>query len=254
MSTRDLLNRLYARIHQMPLKNEWTRNTGSLSILKLIEKGQDALLDEAKQSQIWIGSDNKGFPPYLTTQKGIYRYDIIAANLSNVSALTQVIGGQVREVRAKQVQKVFIDVTHGCSDYGISYLSQSVPYHFHNPFTGSMTRLEIAPVPVQQYEALEGDPAYIEFQIDPLTTTDRYFVEFTWEAPRLLNDGIPLVIPSDYESAIEDFVIGIVLEYEPGVGINQFSQRFEQMWKPKFKIRKSSGAQNKTTQVIRRFC
>ena len=89
MSTKALIDRIYARIHRLPLKTEWTRHTGSLSILKLVEAAQDELLDEAKQSQIWIGNENGGFPLYLKTQNNINRYDIIPANLSKGAAVNE---------------------------------------------------------------------------------------------------------------------------------------------------------------------
>ena len=167
MSTKALIDRIYARIHRLPLKTEWTRHTGSLSILKLVEAAQDELLDEAKQSQIWIGNENGGFPPYLKTQNNINRYDIIPANLSNVAGITVQIAGSPVTVKAKNVLRVFVDSTHNCSDYGLSHMASSVPYHFQNPLMGNMTRLEIMQVPARGYESTEDGNASVEFLINP---------------------------------------------------------------------------------------
>lgn len=253
MSTRTLVDCIYSRINKLPLKNEWTRNTGSLSILKLIERGQDELLEEAKKYQIWIGTENGGFPPYLKTVKGQHRYEITAANLSEVTAITVDVAGSPVVVKPKLVLKVFVDATHGCDDYGISQYNQSVPYHFHNPLSGNMNRLEILPVPVKAYEALESGNAYLDFLIDPGDTTKKYFCEFTWTAPRLTSESIPLVIPQRFESALEDYAVGCVLEYEQPVP-SAYKQKFETFWKPQFRDSKSAGAQPAGTQVIRRLC
>lgn len=256
MSTRTLLSKCYAQISALNLKNRWTRNTGSLSILKLIEKGQDELLNSAIQSQIWRGTGNQGYPPYLTTQNNVYRYEITPDNLTGVTDLTVNIGGANRVVRAKQVLRVFVDAAGiSNSDYGITRLNQAAPYHYGSS-EGTTRRLSVYKVPVESYEATENSVACIDFQINPGDSTQKYFVEFAWEAPRLSSEDIALVIPENFEEAIYDYVMGVVLESPPdGGSMTKFSQKFEQVWKQKYKSHKNyNNARSSNTQVIRRFC
>ena len=252
MSTRMLVDKLFNRIRVMKTTIEWTRSTGSLSILKLLQSGQDALLDKVKQAQVWVGQENKGFPPYLTTVAGTNRYDIVAANLSNVPEITIPINGITRPVRAKQVQKVFVDASKPGYASGL-LVGQPAFSAYRGPYADT-SRTCICPIGIEQHGALENTPAYIVFKSDPGDTTAVYFIEFTWEAPRLLTFDDPLVISPDFEPALEDYAMGTIMEYEQPQATNSFMNRFLTWWIPAFSKEMCSGARVHSNQVNPRIC
>lgn len=253
MSTKYLVDKLFNRIRVMKTKIEWTRSTGSLSILKLLEAGQDALLNKVKQSQIWKGPENRGFPPYLVTVSGTTRYDIIAANLANVPEISIPINGITQAVRAKQVQKVFVDASK--TGYSTSLVVGVPAFNISpSPYAATGGRTCLAQIGVEQHGALENTPAYIVFMSDPGSTNNQYFVEFTWEAPRLIDFTVPLVISTDFEPALEEFAMGIVQQYENPQASNVFMNTFDTYWIPKFSKELCSGAKVNNNQVTPRLC
>lgn len=247
MSTKALLNRLMAKI-----SGGWSRSTGDLSVLKLIEQAQDHLLSGIGTKRVFIGSDNKGFPPYLLTTAGNYQYEITGANLSS-GTLAKTIGGASYSVTADIVIRVFIDITNS-SDYGgMPWCGEPAVYWAFNPFSNSTERLEIAPVAVDSTPALESTNPVITFKFDPGTSTQKYFCEFLWRAPRLVSENIPLVVPPEFEQAIEDYVIGYIQNDENG-GINERVGSFWNFWVPKFEDSYNRGAIARTTKVKTRLC
>jgi hypothetical protein len=235
----------------LPYADNWSR-TGTRSILALVQEAQDELLDGNGSNRIWIGTDNEGFPPYLTTVAGTYEYDITAANLS-ADALTVTIGGSARTVRAKQVQRVFVDTTEGNYDYAKRYLGKPYVYVGENPFSTARNRIIVAPVPVDSYPALENTSARIRFKEDPGATDDQYFVEFTWEAPRLVSENIPFAIPKEYEPAIRDYVLGTIQALNSGKE-SDLLVKFRELWLPRFRQSTYGGAQADDNQVELRYC
>jgi len=207
--------------------------TGTRSILSLIERAQDRLFEYDGDFMRYIDpTDNKGFPPYLLTTAGTYKYNLIAANLS-CGALVKNIGGTDYTVRARKPLKVFRDVSK--SDYGINrWVGRPFVYAEQNPYSTSIERSLMAEVQTNKYPALEGTAAYIEFLEDPGTTTTSYFCEFLFEAPRLDSESVPLSVPLAYEEALEDFVMGRIQWLTHGKP-NEFMNRFEEYWLPKFR-------------------
>lgn len=205
MSTTALVDRI------VPWANNWDR-TGTRSILNLIQQGQDELLDYDEWYMRFVGT-NKGFPPYLTTTAGTYAYDVKTANLGET--LEKTIGGTAYAVRCRQVLRVFVDTT---TDYDYNRRWVGLPYiiGFDNPYRTSNDRVNVADIPVRTYPALENTDAQIIFIEDPGTTTEVYFVEMAWEAPRLDSESIPLVVPTIYENALEDYVIGTIEQFSNG--------------------------------------
>ncbi|MBU1778005.1 MAG: hypothetical protein KJ899_15375 [Gammaproteobacteria bacterium] len=249
MSVTALIDRI------SPWASGWAR-TGTRSILRLIQEGQDEAVDYDAPSFIWIGTENKGFPPYLTTVAGTYRYDVSAANLTSVSSITKTLGGSSVTVRARRVTKVFVDPN---TDYDSLRTWVGYPYAtgFNNPYRSSNDRVGVAEIPIRSYPALENDVAVIEFLEDPGSTTDRYFCEFYYEPPALSSESIPLVIPARFEIALEDYAIGKIQQFENG-SWNERLDRFyngvsnNPSWIDQIRTYMSQGPQNTNydTQLI----
>lgn len=236
----------------VPFASGWSR-TGTRSILALFEQAQDELLEAGGHVQRYVDpTDNKGFPPYLLTTAGTYKYEITGTNLS-CGALVRNLGGTNYTVYCKHVIQVFRDVSKG--DYGtLRWVGKPFVYYNQNPYSSATTRLVVAQVPVNSYPRLENTAAYIEFLEDPGTSTETYFVEFQWEAPRLSSESIPLCIPLMYERALEDYAIGRIQQLSNGAP-NAYMDRFEKEWKPRFISQVlTRGASQNSREVQPRTC
>lgn len=230
MSTTSLIDRMFT------YAGGFSR-TGTRSILHLIQEGQDKLLIRNSEFQRFISTDNKGWPPYLYTTAGTYRYNIASPNLS--CTLTKTIGGTAYAVRAKKVNKIFVD-TSTDYDYNRTWLGKPYVVGFDNPYRTSNDRVEVANIPIRAEPALENTVAYVDFKEDPGTSTDVYFVDFSWEAPRLDSESIPLCVPEEYEEALEDYVLGRIEKMSNG-NTGERLIRFEQFWIPKYASESEDG-------------
>lgn len=234
----------------VPFANSWSRP----SILKLIGEARDELFEFDGPYNIFIDpSDNKGYPPYLQTVDGTYKYEITAANLS-VASLVRNFNGTDYPITCRQVQRVFIDMTRN-NEYGLTWVGEPAQYHNVNPYTNQTTRLTIASIGVDSYPALEdGTSAYITFKENPGTTTDKFFVEFLWSLPPLTSESIPLCIPKEYEKAIEDYVIGKIKRRSNGK-VSEDETRFYTFWIPRFHQKVlTAGAQANNNNAQPRTC
>ena len=237
----------------VPYADGWDR-TGIRSLLKLIERGQDELLEfDGKFNRFIDYSDNKGFPSYLQTTAGTYKYDITAANLS-LTSLVKNIGGTDYAVRCKKILRVFRDVSD--TGYGTTrWIGQPFVFYKQNPYTTQTTRLTMSELAVDSSPALEDTDAYVGFLEDPATTTETYFVEFTWEAPRLSSESIPLCVPLVYEAALEDYAMGRIKELGHGDIDNPYMQKFRNFWIPRFRSEiATGGASHNPREVQSRYC
>ena len=254
MSAKALVDRI------LPYAPGWARSTGVRSILKEIERGQDQLFNWDAENMIWVGSENKGWPPYLTTTSETYEYEISATNLTNVTAIQKTIGGTAYNVRCKRVMRVFIDVTGGDYDYDKRYLGYAYPYFPENIYSTQTTRIRIAEIPATSMPSLENTGARVRFLEDPGTTTEKYFVEFMWEPMRLSSESIPLCVPSMYESALEDYVIGRIEQVSTGRGNERLARfysgtpDFPISWIKQFRSEMSAGAQKEFNETQPRTC
>lgn len=209
------------------------------------------MFDCDAQGLVWIGTDNKGWPPYLTTAASTYQYRISAANLTNVSSITKTINGTAYTVRPTRVRKVFVD-TNTDFNFNRRFVGEPYMYGFNNPMRQSNDRIEIAELPVRSEPALENDLPLITFPDDPGAETEIYFVEFFWEPMRLVSESIPVCIPQLFYPALYDYVIGRVSEMDNGQpndrlmrfysGIDRGSD-WEPSWKEKFQNYMDGGAQ-----------
>ena len=245
MSVRSLIGEI------APYCQGLSRSTGNNSIIKHIERAQDRLFDYDSPMTWWIGSENEGWPPYLTTTANTPRYTITNGNLTDVSRLTVTIGGTDYPVRAKRVLKVFVDATN--VDYGKRWSGQPYLFSFANPYTSATERTHLVDVPVDSGIALENTSAWVRFKEDPGATTQRYFVLFTYEPPRLISEDIPLAVPYDFEEAIIDYVIGTINMRSHGK-YNDWIQRFDTYWVRKWRQDSASGAQTNLTETVPRIC
>ncbi|GAG11969.1 unnamed protein product, partial [marine sediment metagenome] len=198
-----------------PFIGSWSRNSGQLSALKIMERAQDDLFRCDAAGLIWKGSDNIGWPPYLITVADITRYDIVAANLSNVASITQIVNGVTYAVRCRQVRRVFVD-TNTDFEYTRKFMGEPYIVSYNNPFRTSNDRTEIAEIPVDSYPARENDAAAINFQVEQGASTDIYFVEFLWEPMRLTSELIPVCVAADFYPALVDYVIGTISQMDNG--------------------------------------
>jgi len=241
MSLQTLIDRL------VPDCSGWGRSTGQRNLLDLIEQGMDELTEYDAEQMIYTDPDNEGFPPYLLTKAGTYKYDVTATNLS-ATALTKEFGGTAYAIRCKKILRVFIDVTNGASDYNKRWMDAPMFYRFRNPYNTATTRIDVAPVPVRIDQPTEDEPAHVEFVEDPGTTTEQNFCEFTWEMPRLVSESIPFPLPKRFEQAMYDYVRGSVIMSQTAK-MNDFLNRFEEFWKREFHMQITSGASTDSGRV-----
>lgn len=250
--TSDLLDQI------VPFTGNWSRSTGVNSLLALLQEGQDELMDCDASGLIWRGTENKGFPPYLTTASDTYRYEITAAVLTDVSSITKVINGSATVVKPREVLKVFVD-TNSDFDYDRHFIGEPFLHSFNNPMRNSEDRVEIAEIPVDREPARENDNAAIMFKENPGTSTELYFIEFTWEAPRLTSESIPLVVPSRFYPALRDYVIGMVSQLDNGREndrLIRFYNGYDRgtnwvpSWKEQFRMYYDTSAQSEVAQNV----
>lgn len=247
-STKEIIDRL------KPYCGNWERSTGDLHILDLIQQAQDMLFDYDGPQMKYLGTDNQGWVPYLSTTSGTYEYEITAANLVDVSSLVRTINGTDYAIRARKVVKVFVDATN--IDYAKRWVGQPYMFAWQNPYTSEFTRLEVADIPVESWQATNLESAKIIFKEDPGTSTDKYFVAFTIEPPRLTAETVPLILPVVYEKAVEKYVLGTIQELENGRENEHLYGKhgFYTYWIPKFRTDMSSGSQATPHKVLKRYC
>lgn len=209
MSTSGIIDRV------LPWCPGWERSSGRKNLLKVLQQGVDLLFNFDDDSMIYRDTDNKGFPPYLTTVAGTYRYSITPANLSCTSIVRN-IGGTDYTLVARKVNRIFIDTSIITPAYFDSWTG--IPFRINiNPYNiGSNDRLFIALHQVSSQVGYENTPPYIDFQKDPGSYSDKYFCEFYVGAPRLLSESIQIPVPVEYEEGLEDYVIGYVQKRESG--------------------------------------
>lgn len=247
MSQKTLIDRI------VPHANGWSR-TGTNSIQQLVSEARNILFEYDGPFMNFVDpADNEGFPPYLTTSAGVYKYEITATNLS-VASLVKSFNGTDYPVTCRQVQRVYVDATRS-NIYGHSWVGKPALSFKLNPYTRQTTRLYIAEIAVDSFPALEdGTAAYIVFKNDPGATTEYYFVEFLWKPPPLVSESIPLCVPEEYENAIEDYVIGKIKRRSNGK-MSEDEARFWNFWLPRFRQNVlTSGAQSHIDETLPLFC
>jgi len=249
MSTKTLINRIVARAG-----TGWNRSGSSgRSILKLVEQGQDELFEAISERLIWRGTDNQGFPPYLYTTVDVYDYEIKAANLS-CGALSKTINGTVYACLADKVIRVYVDITSLDYDYNFRWIGEPILYAELNPYTTQTTRLIIRQIYVEATHRIdENTNPRVMFVDNPGTTTAKYFIDFTWKPTRLTSEGVPLFVPTRFESALEDYAVGKIQEAENG-GESPLITRFYNFWMTEYKKTMNQGARSHNSQVIPRLC
>lgn len=245
MSTKTLLDRLVARA-----PSGWIRSTGTRSILSIVQFGRDELIASLGSDRIFRGSDNQGFPPYLKTTAGLYDYDIVAANLS-CGPIQLTRNGAAYTFLADIIRRVFVDTTEGGYDDTITWMSQPALYADQNPYSLQSTRLVISEVAVASQPALGDLPPHVTFPFDPGDTTDKWFVEFLWKCPPLISENIPLMIPSDFEMAMENYVVGYMQAVANGAK-SQMSAEFDAKTKSRFRAHFGRSAQLQNNRVVPR--
>jgi hypothetical protein len=246
MSLQALLDRLEARVG-----TGWDRSTGNQSLAKIVEIGQDQLIDDVGEKRVWIDPNNNGYPPYLKTVASQNEYDIIAENLYGVTSITKNIGGVDVEVALELVTRIFVDVTESYQNNGSVEI---------NPYSDGTTRQLLQNVPVRSEGMLENTPARVTFPFDPGAHDNYYYCEAIWQAPRLISEFIPLVVPAKFELALEEFAVGYCQEFEHG-GVSDYILTFfsrkgtdGKSWVDKYQTYMQRGAPVRDNRVIPRVC
>lgn len=244
MSTESLLDLL-----EVDLPSGWSRSTGSRSLLSMIEKGQDKMFKALGWKRRYIGSDNKGFEPYLHTVAGTYEYEVYGTNLS-CGTPVQFINGSNREVLLDIVTEIFIDAS-SMIGYDKAHIGEARFYGEINPYYTGAERIFMRTVPVDCKPALQNTNPRVIFKDDPGTTTDRYFCGVLWLPPRLTSEQIPLAVPEDFEDAIEAYVKAKIQTSQSG-SESEFMNSFLRYWVPKFtkEYRRSASAGPKYTEPM----
>jgi hypothetical protein len=224
--------------------------SGVRGLLKLIQKAQDELFDFDGPMMQWVGTDNQGWPTYLKTVAGTYRYDMLAANMS-AGSIIMVMNGVTYNVRCRKVLKIFVDSTK--TGYNQVWIGQPYLFSWQNPYSTVSTRINVADIAVNSTQALENTPASVTFQQDPGTQDAMYFVKFLWEPPRLDSEQVPLCIPKIYESALEDYVIGKIQTRQNGK-MSERMMTFLNFWVPKFRKEVTTGANLIQHETAPRIC
>ena len=239
MSTKALIDRV------KPYAKGFSR-TGTKGILNLVQRGQDLLFNEESDYMRFIPTDNQGFPAYLQTTDGEYNYNINSTTLA--STLQKSIGGTNRTIRCKRVLKIFVDTSTNY-DFNRRWIGDPYVIGYNNPYRTSNDRIRVADIPCRNEPALENTEALVRFPDNPGTTTDIYFCDFIWEPPRLTAETIPLVVPTLYEEAIEDYVLGTIEKYSNGKTGERLMRFFtgdprtgEPSWIEKFQTEMDMGA------------
>lgn len=240
MSTKGIIDRV------VPWCPGWERQSGKKNLLKVLEQGVDKLFDFDHDCMIYRGTDNEGFPPYLVTIAGTYDYNVEAANLS-CGNIVRTIGGTSYTFVAKRVNKVFVDITR------TSYEETSwfgTPYYLEtSPYATETARRRFVNWRISSQPGYENSPPTIKFQSDPGDSTETYFIEFFIGPPRLSSDLIRIPVPQEFESDLENYIIGFVQWRESGRA-NDYMQYFENVTIPKFQRIMDSCANTCSTRCV----
>lgn len=233
----------------VPFCPGWHRNAGHKNLLSVVQDAVDALYEDIPW--VYRGTDNQGYPPYLITVAGTYRYEIIAANLS-CGDMTVTIDGTEYLMQAKRVKRVFVDVTRGVIDYNRQWIGR--PYLADVSILGTRTtRWLIADVNVESLPGAEGVNPSITFLDDPGATTETYFVDVLVGPPELTSESIPIPIPRNFHNAVIDYVQGYCQERENGQSSN-YTIRFMNEHKPRFERHFNTAASSRPKETPVRLC
>ncbi len=203
-------------------------------ILRKLNDGQNWLFSKPCRQTIYL-DPTTGFPPYLTTVAGTFKYEI--------PDVTMTVGGVSRSLRIWRVNQVFVDSSN-ITDYnylGYGYLGEPFGFCGVNPYTNNTGKIEFKQVYVESYEARENDKAYILFKSDPGDTTNVYYVEGVIEPLQLTTESLPLTLPKRWEDALFDYVVGKI--QDQGYGKDSLTQRFHEFWAEKLWYEQSQGTQ-----------
>ena len=245
MSTKALIDRIVPQ-----LGAKYSRSTGTRSILNDIQEAMDELTSTVAPFRIYRGADNLGLPPYLKTAASTFDYEIIPANLST-GTLTKKLNGSDYEIKARVVTRVLVDVSTA-NQYGIRWVGKPFIYSAENPY-GGQRPIRVAEITISAVPYQDGTPPRIHFFEQPVVSDTTYMVEFTYLSPRLGSESIPLDVPREFETALEDYVVGMNQMRENGKYGDRITRFFE-YWKPEFEIRMGIGASISDNQTPSRTC
>ena len=236
----------------MPWCTGWERSSGRKNLLKVLQQGVDKLFNFDHDSMIYRGTDNQGFPPYLTTVSGTYGYSITAANLS-CGAITRDIGGTTYTLVARKVNKIFIDTTVLTPAYFDSWTGKPYRINITQYNMATQNRIFVADISVASQPGYENTAPTVKFQSDPGSHSDKFFCEFFVGSPRLLSEQIEMPIPVDFEEGLEDYIMGFVQKRESG-RTNDNLERFKNEVIPSFQEYMQTCASTEESYTPIRIC
>jgi hypothetical protein len=226
----------------LPWCTGWEKQSGRKSLLTLAQQALDELFEFDDNSTIFRPGNsggNEGFPPFLTTVAGTFKYAIDSTTLSCGSIIHSALSSTV-DLIPRKIKQVLVDITNvGYTEDQFYGDSIAIPYTdsvlAYGLPSDRRVFVKVLGDATPAMTAANGDyirPTF-SFLKDPGTTTDKYFVEFYFGAPRLTSANSEIPLPLRFESAIEDFIRGRVQEFESGA-TSPMSTKFYQFWIPEF--------------------
>jgi hypothetical protein len=233
----------------------WEKQSGRKSLLALAQQALDELFDFDDHCMIYRPGNsggNDGFPPYLPTTAGTFKYSV---DSSVVGSIVHTSLSTTISLIPRKIKQVYIDITN------MGYVDdQFYGETINPPYFDSILGYGL-PTNRRQFVKVLGDasPAmtsangdYIRptfsFLKDPGTTTEKYFIEFYIGAPRLTNVTSEIPLSLRFEMALEDFIRGRVQELESGQP-SPMLKKFYDFWITEFHTFMSTQARARRTST-----
>lgn len=236
MGLNSILNRV------RPWCPGWEKQSGNKSLLALAQQALDELFEFDDNSTIFRPGNsggNEGFTPYLLTTAATFKYAIDLTTLSCGPIVHSALSNTV-ELIPRKIKQVLVDITNvGYTEdqfYGdsiaIPYSDSVLSYGLPSDRRVFVKVLGDA-TPAMTAESGDYIRPTFTFLKDPGTTTDKYFIEFYFGAPRLTTATTEIPLPLRFETALEDYIRGRVQELESGQP-SPMLKKFYDFWIPEF--------------------
>lgn len=238
MSLSEILDRV------QPWCPGWERASGRKSLLQLAQQCIDLVFSVDHASLIFRPGNtlgNEGFPPYLITTAGTFKYPITSAYLSCGANINHVAGSDTVTFIPRKVRRILVDITNiGYNDFPYSDLVGgpiSDPFGLYgaSPSRSLFRKINITTTVAMTANSGQYIPPTVTFVNDPGSETEKYFIEFYVMPQRLTVDTVEIPLPMQFEQMVEDFIRGRVQELESGTQ-SPIMQKFNDYWIPKFEV------------------
>jgi len=220
------------------LRDDFAHDVSRPKLLSYIDRAQKELFNTDCAQNLFFNKNDAIFPwPVLSTVAGTLSYDMTTANLitSSQTAFPLSItdkNGVTRNLEVRKIKAVFVMVnstTISLYNYGERIVISGInPYWMQNTQTMMFYK-----VPGEIYDRSGMTNARFQFNSDPGTHNNLYYVEFYYAPIDLTSESIPLVIDGDmWLEAISDAVRGYLEAVDNGK--SDFLDKFRGYWKKKY--------------------